>query len=215
MNALFAKKGDKKIGDKFTSKFPPVQLNGHAIFCLHSPDAKWYQGRFIEKIEGGGSGRTFGMLNLIKPLDDCIACAESGYNEVESKLINFQKTRKVDKLDEEGERFVLYSHTVTTGGDELRMRTKNDDELSKSSFSLSFDADKVETGARGVSTMRRAFPSIAQKGCGGDVPESDEDLADFFPDVVIVIGRMVLTVPREFLRMQLENVYDDGLLEDD
>lgn len=206
-------------GGKTLSQSMFVELEGKALFCLHSLDCSWFQGQFINarSTSSNSSSRTksargssvsmksIGLLAKQRDdLDECLQCSDGGYREIDLTLLASASEKGTDpnrnstsnsnhKLQER--KSIRMEKLSCTGGDMLQIKTPMDETSGVAkirSITVSFDADQIITGKRVAPLVRRYFSSL--------VKISEGDVLDQLPDCAIVVGNMKMTLPQSFLK---------------
>ena len=199
------------IGGKTPSQSMFVELEGKALFCLHSLDCSWFQGQFINarssssrtKSARGSSMKSIGLLAKQRDdLDECLQCSDGGYREIDLTLLasarekgtdpNSTNSNSNDKLQER--KSIRVEKLSCTGGDMLQIKTPMDESSGVAKvrgITVSFDADQIITGKRVAPLVRRYFSSLL---------DSEGDVLEQLPDCAIVVGNMKMTLPQSFLK---------------
>lgn len=206
---------------KTNEKSKMTSLNGKGVFCLHSFDSKWFQGHFISSSNSVPS--SFGLLAVERnDVDKCLQCKDGGYKEIDLTILSSSRNADKDvgagaglngdakKSDISKRRKLNVNQLICTGGDMLRITTTSSETQDDSNIQVSFDADKVITGSKVESLVKRYFPTLVNKANCDD----DESILDVLPDCAVVIGDMNIRVPTNFIYGSDRNdVVDDDWLE--
>lgn len=217
------------IGGNTPSKAMYVELEGKALFCLHSLDCSWFQGQFInarsssstKQSARGSFMKSLGLLARQRDdLDECLKCSDGGYREIDLTLLasarkkgpepNRNNNKNNNNTLQEAQRKSMCVEKLScTGGDMLQIKTPLDessDGVAKvRGITVSFEADQIITGKRVAPLVRRYFSSLV---------DSEGDVLEQLPDCAIVVGDMKMTLPQSFLNNKskadpLPKKYDD------
>ena len=181
-------------------------------------------------VKGVKGVKSLGLLaQQREDIDDCLQCSDGGYREIDLSILS----KKQSLSDGSGgtnagagsgakdtRKNIVMEKLSCTGGDMLRIRTgtpfleesttRTHDTTSNGEVPLhvdnvTFDAERIITGARVESLVRRYFPNL--------VPLHSNAHGSFLeqlPDCAVVVGAMTLCLPREFL-----SEYAHGLRKND
>lgn len=162
---------DSSCGRHLFRPFAPGSaiLEGQAIFCFCEIDPSWFQGYFVVS----GRSKPLGLLAEQTDVDDCLACADGGYHEVQMKL--FRKPEKT----------VVLENIQWTGGDLMKLEGEK----------IQFETVKFLSGKEAVPLVEQHFGGLVRKL--RDEETEDATILDLIPEVAIVVGNMRISLPEE------------------
>lgn len=120
-----------------------------------------------------GRSKPLGLLAEQTDVDDCLACADGGYHEVQMKL--FRKPEKT----------VVLENIQWTGGDLMKLEGEK----------IQFETVKFLSGKEAVPLVEQHFGGLVRKL--RDEETEDATILDLIPEVAIVVGNMRISLPEE------------------
>jgi len=221
-----ANKTSEARGRNSKSQAMSVELEGKALFCLHSLGCSWFQGQFIPNAKstkgaarGSSSVKSLGLLaKQRQDLDECLQCSDGGYREIDLTLLAREKetgpeaktkaksininsntnnnNTNNNKLQER--KSICVEKLSCTGGDMLQIKTP----LEESSDGVAkVRGITVSFDADQIITGKRVAPLVKRyfSSLVHD-SESEGDVLEQLPDCAIVVGNMKMTLPQSFLK---------------
>jgi hypothetical protein len=157
------------------------RMEGQAIFCLHDLDSAWAQGYFVPR----GSKKPWGMLAVQEEVDDCLSCADGGYRRL--TLTVYPPTTDLKHRAERGERSQCKIEGVSwTGGDMMSLHHPQH---------VDMEGQRVLTGTKALPILTKYFRGLVTRLKEDCDVEGDVVHLDLLPNVAIVTGSMLLTLP--------------------
>lgn len=145
------------------------QLQGCAIFCLLESDPNWFQGYFFAKTaQQQDCSVPVGLLAIQRAVEDCLACSEGGYRQIDLQICKSQ---------------VTITNIEWTGGDMMNLRDGR---------GFSFAAQRIQTGPEAYFMARQVFNKLVRQQ---EQINPNQDFEVVFPDLLIVAGSMELLLP--------------------
>lgn len=180
------KKATAGSGQKITAN-KYVTLRGKALFCLHSLDCTWFQGRFVDSQMASVANRRVKTLGLLvqqrEDIDECLQCHDGGYREIDLSIYSKKIAGKREREK------VVMERLECTGGDMLCIR--NTDDVSEEVLEdVSFEAERIITGQKVEPLVKRYFPNL--------VASNQKSVLEQLPDCAVVLGEMKLRLSKEF-----------------
>ena len=168
---------------------------------------------------------SFGLLAVQRSdLDECLQCKDGGYREIDLTILSSSSklhgTRNFGgtKTQRGGRRRKLKIEKLQcTGGDMLRITTpptlnsssrttndvysekgimNNNENLDQTQTQVTFDAERIITGKKVESLVKRYFPNILSSSSSST---KQDCFSELLPDCAIVIGDMHLQAPTDFV----------------
>ena len=206
------------------------RVRGKAIFFLHDANSDlrdtdndddagkvgddynltWFQGRFFPSTLPTYSptsiispnsfvSKPWGLLGIQKHVqDECLRCSEGGYREVDLTFIRHAG------IGVDGQKKAIrwkQRELTWTGGD--MMRLSSDYALRESETGVRFDPCTLIDGLKALEIGRKYFPNLMN-----ELISSQEETEI---EALIVIGKMEVVLPMEFVRKGSEtNSHDDN-----
>ena len=175
-------------------------MKGTGIFCLHEIECKWFQGHFIPSSHNMNKVSTFGILAVeYEDVDECLICSDGGYREIYMTILSSKvKADRGENDDSRGnnkERRKLEVHQLEcTGGDMLRISSKESSQKKELGIQVLFEADRIFTGKKAALLVQKYFSSLVS-----NESMSNDSVLDLLPDCAVVTGDMELKVPASFV----------------
>lgn len=186
------------------------------------------------------SASSFGLLAVQRSdLDECLQCKDGGYREIDLTILSTSnRDFGIRGKKQRGKRRKLKVEKLQcTGGDMLRITTPptfnhsssnittsdimtdtfDNESLDQTQTQVTFDAERIITGNRVESLVKRYFPNILSDS--SSLNTKRDSFSDLLPDCAIVIGDMHLQVPADFVYGRRRNIvanngHDENITDD-